>query len=220
MDGKFLFSMDRDLLIEELIYENLIQFGVGFKSLRLVMNKNILVDLAVKGEKDAPVVQLAIGAGNDAPPCLWSALDLASAPKRFFEEEKKLEVATEGKSVFEKGSKTLYGSKNGKKNYLRRVRKKITKSKKMAELKALMKVEPEAAEELPIHASSPLLKGSHFHPLAATEGEERVTRIASTPPSPVDYLVKRTPKEKLTLRTRILKNIIHTCDAQTCQTKE
>ncbi|PKU82734.1 hypothetical protein MA16_Dca020313 [Dendrobium catenatum] len=213
MAGKLLFSMDRDLMVEELIYEKSIQFGIGFKSLRLVMNGNTFMDLIVEGKKDVPLVQLAIGARNDAPPSLWSALNLASAPKEFLEDAKKLEVATEGKLVFEKGSsssETIYCSKNAKRNYLRRVRKKITKSKKIAKLKTLAKVELVAAEELPIPASSPLLKESRFHPLVAAEGEERVTRIASTSSSPVDYSVKRTPKEKLTLRTRMLRNIIHT----------
>ncbi|KAH0434479.1 hypothetical protein IEQ34_026813 [Dendrobium chrysotoxum] len=126
------------------------------------------------------------------------------------EERVKALPGEQGSSRFE----ALFGTKSAKKNYLRRVRKKITKLRKIAAQKALSLVEPEAAEELPIPASSPLLKGSRFHPLTATAGEERVTRIASSPPSSVDYSVKRTSKEKHTMRTRMLRNIIHTCAAQ------
>ncbi|KAH0465837.1 hypothetical protein IEQ34_005940 [Dendrobium chrysotoxum] len=116
--------------------------------------------------------------------------------------------APEARSIFEKGSSfgIPFTTKNQKKNYLRRVRRKIAKSRK---------VEPEAVEDLPIPASSPLLQGSHFHPLATASGEERVSRIASIPPCPVDYSTKRTHKEKQLQRTRMLRNIIHTCAAQT-----
>ncbi|KAL0927524.1 hypothetical protein M5K25_001699 [Dendrobium thyrsiflorum] len=85
---------------------------------------------------------------------------------------------------------------------------------------SVWKVAPEAVEELPILAFSPLLKGSSFYPLTAAAGEERVSWIASTPPCPVDYSIKKTPKEKQVLRTRILRNIIHTCAAQAGETKE
>ncbi|KAH0448619.1 hypothetical protein IEQ34_022419 [Dendrobium chrysotoxum] len=44
------------------------------------------------------------------------------------------------------------------------------------------KVEPDFVEELPILASSPLLKGSRFYPLTAAIGEERVAKI------PIDLL--------------------------------
>ncbi|KAH0461252.1 hypothetical protein IEQ34_008827 [Dendrobium chrysotoxum] len=121
-----------------------------------------------------------MGATSDLPPMLELAADATLTPpvSSIQNEEKKSEI----KSTIEKGSsnsRTLFGTKSARKNYLRR---------------------PEAAEELPVPTSSPLLKGSHFDPLAATAGEERVARIASSPPSPVDYSVKRPTKEKYTLR--------------------
>ncbi|KAH0448395.1 hypothetical protein IEQ34_022195 [Dendrobium chrysotoxum] len=103
--------------------------------------------------------------------------------------------APEIRSVFEKGSSSgiPFTSKNQKKNYLRRVRRKIAKSRKIVEVKTLAQVDPEAVEDLPIPAFSPLLQGSHFHPLVAAPGEERVSRIASIPPRHIDYSTKRTP---------------------------
>ncbi|PKU81017.1 hypothetical protein MA16_Dca016786 [Dendrobium catenatum] len=77
-----------------------------------------------------------------------------------------------------------FSTKNQKKNYLRKLWKKISKAKKVGSFKTLAQVEPEAVEELPIRASSPLLKGSHFYPLASTQGEETIARIAHSPPCP------------------------------------
>ncbi|KAH0461322.1 hypothetical protein IEQ34_008897 [Dendrobium chrysotoxum] len=220
MAGKLLFSVDRDLQVEELIHSSAIQFGMGFKTLKLSVNGGTIINLAAEGE-NGPVVELAVGATSDLPPVLELAAGATLTPSvpSVQSEDKKIEV----KSTVEKGSSSsgaLFGTKSARKNYLRRIRKKITKSRKIAEQKALSLVEHEAAEELPLPASSPLLKGSSFHPLAAAAGEERVTRIASSPPSPVDYTVKRTTKEKNTLRTKMLRNIIHTCAAETRQTKE
>ncbi|KAH0452683.1 hypothetical protein IEQ34_019982 [Dendrobium chrysotoxum] len=220
MAGKLLFSVDRDLQVEELIHSSAIQFGMGFKTLKLSVNGGTIINLAAEGENGL-VVELAVGATSDLPPVLELAAGATLTPSvpSVQSEDKKIEV----KSTVEKGSSSsaaLFGTKSARKNYLRRIRKKITKSRKIAEQKALSLVEPEAAEELPILASSPLLKGSRFYPLVAAAGEERVTRIASSPPSPVDYTVKRTTKEKNTLRTRMLRNIIHTCAAETGQTKE
>ncbi|KAH0461557.1 hypothetical protein IEQ34_009132 [Dendrobium chrysotoxum] len=220
MAGKLLFSVDRDLQVEELIHSSAIQFGMGFKTLKLSVNGGTIINLAAEGE-NGPVVELAVGAMSDLPPVLELAAGATLTPSvpSVQSEDKKIEV----KSTVEKGSSSstaLFGTKSARKNYLRRIRKKITKSRKIAEQKALSLVEPEAVEELPIPASSPLLKGSRFHPLAAAAGEERVTRIASSPPSPVDYTVKRITKEENTLRTRMLRNIIHTCAAETGQTKE
>ncbi|PKU68630.1 hypothetical protein MA16_Dca026109 [Dendrobium catenatum] len=71
-------------------------------------------------------------------------------------------------------SRFTFISKNQRKNYLRRVRKKIAKARNVVPAKTLGQVEPEAAEEYPIPTSSPLLKGSHFYPLVAPQGEDRV----------------------------------------------
>ncbi|KAH0465715.1 hypothetical protein IEQ34_005818 [Dendrobium chrysotoxum] len=218
MARKLLFSVDRDLYVEELIHSSIIQFKMGFKSLRLSVNGGTIINLAVEGDKNGPEVKLAVGATDNLPPMLELVAGVTLTPlaPSVQEEDEKFEI----KSTVEKGSsssKPLFGTRSARKNYLRRVRKKIIKSRKIAEQKALSLVEPEAAEELPIPASSPLLKGSHFHPLVATTGEERVARIVSSLPSLIDYSVKRTPKEKHTLRTRMLRNIIHTCAAETGQ---
>ncbi|KAH0458828.1 hypothetical protein IEQ34_011642 [Dendrobium chrysotoxum] len=220
MAGKLLFSVDRDIQVEDLIHSSAIQFGMGFKTLKLSVNGGTIINLTAEG-KNGPVVEIAVGATSDLPPMLELVAGATLTPfaSSIQSEDKKTEV----KSTVEKGSSSsgaLFGTKSARKNYLRRIRKKITKSRKIAEQKALSLVEPEAVEELHIPAFSPLLKGSRFHPLAATAGEERVTRIASSPPSPVDYTVKKTTKEKNTLRIRMLRNIIHTCAAETGQTKE
>ncbi|PKU87067.1 hypothetical protein MA16_Dca023758 [Dendrobium catenatum] len=136
----------------------------------------------------------------------------------------KLEVESEILAVDSNQQRSSSGlkfaTKNQKKNYLRRLRKKISKAKRVVPFKTLAQVEPEAAEELPIPAFSPLLKRSRFYPLSSAQGEERAARIARSPPCLVDYSTKKTPKEKHIQRTRILRNIIHTYAAQSGQTKK
>ncbi|KAH0463027.1 hypothetical protein IEQ34_007609 [Dendrobium chrysotoxum] len=99
----------------------------------------------------------------------------------------------EAKSIFEEGSSSWipFTSKNQRMNYLRRVRKKIAKARKIIEVKTLGQVETKADDELPIPTFSPLLKGSGFHPLAVDAGEERVTKIASSMLCSVDYSNKK-----------------------------
>ncbi|KAH0470665.1 hypothetical protein IEQ34_000388 [Dendrobium chrysotoxum] len=133
-----------------------IQFGLGFSTAELTLDGKSILSLDV-AEADSPVLELVVGPVTDP----------VEAPKIG--------------SVFEKGSSSgiPFTSKNQKKNYLRRVRRKIAKSRKIVEVKTLAQVDPESVEDLPIPASSPLLQGSRFHPLAAASGEERVSRIAT-----------------------------------------
>ncbi|PKU74986.1 hypothetical protein MA16_Dca020197 [Dendrobium catenatum] len=107
-----------------------------------------------------------------------------------------VEVPIKVKSIFEEGSSSglTFATKNQRKNYMRRIRKNISKAKRVVPFKTLAQVEPEAAKELPIPTSSPLLKGSRFYPLIAAHGEERLGRIAYSPPCPVDYSTRKTPE--------------------------
>ncbi|KAH0462955.1 hypothetical protein IEQ34_007537 [Dendrobium chrysotoxum] len=226
MARKLLFSVDRELHVEELIHNRKIQFGMGFKSLKLSVTSGTIINLVAEDNKDAPMVEIVIGAGTDTPPILETKDIVTSvpiAPPAQEDKKRKPAVKFRVNSVFEKlssSSKEPFRTNSARKNYLRRVRNKITKLRKIVEQKTLSLVEPKTAEKLPITASSPLLKGSRFHPLTTAARAMRVTRIASSPPSPVDYFVKRTPNEKHALRTRMLRNIIHTCAAQIGQTKE
>ncbi|KAH0450923.1 hypothetical protein IEQ34_021615 [Dendrobium chrysotoxum] len=193
---------------------------MGFKSLKLSVNGGTLINLTIEGE-NGPVVELAVGPTSDLPTMLELVAGAILTPPAPLvqNKDKKIEV----RSTIEKGSSNLgalFGTKSARKNYLTRVSKKIAKSRKIAEQKALSLVDLEATEEFPVPPSSPLLKGSHFYPLVAAVGEERVVRITSSPPSSVDYSVKRTTKEKHTLRTRMLRNNIHICAAKKGQTKE
>ncbi|KAH0466828.1 hypothetical protein IEQ34_004066 [Dendrobium chrysotoxum] len=157
MAGKLLFSIDRALQVEELIHSNVVQFGMGFKTLKLFVNGGTIINLAAEGE-NSPVIELAVGATSDLPPMLELATGVTLTPSipSVQSEDKKTEV----KSTIEKGSSSsgaLFGTKSVRKNYLRRVWKKITKSRKIAEQKALSLVELEAVEELPIPAESSIM---------------------------------------------------------------
>ncbi|KAH0456663.1 hypothetical protein IEQ34_014570 [Dendrobium chrysotoxum] len=197
MAGQLHFAFQKGLTCEQIDLGNQIQFRLGFSTTELTLDGKSILSLNV-AEVDSPVLELVLGPVTDP-----------------------IEAPEIG-SIFEKGSSSgiPFTSKNQKKNYLRRVRRKIAKSRKIVEFKTLAQVDLEPVEDLPIPASSPLLQGSRFHPLAAASGEERVSRIASIPPRPVDYSTKRTPEEKQLQRTRMLRNIIHTCAAQMGETKE
>ncbi|KAH0454876.1 hypothetical protein IEQ34_016800 [Dendrobium chrysotoxum] len=173
MAGQLLFTFQKGLTCEQIDLGNQIQFGLGFSTAELTLDgKSILSLNAAKA--DSPILEPVLGPVTDP-----------------------VEAPVIG-SIFKKGSSSgiPFTSKNQKKNYLRRVRRKIAKSRKIMEVKTLAQVNPEAVEDLPIPASSPLLQGSRFHPLAAASGEERVSRIARIPPRPVDYSTKRAPEEK------------------------
>ncbi|KAH0454949.1 hypothetical protein IEQ34_016873 [Dendrobium chrysotoxum] len=170
MVGKLIFSFDKDLSYKQIDLGSNILFGLDFHTLKLSMNGEKLVNLNA-AELDSPILELILGLGPEP-------LNLSKEERKSKSTVKTIEV----KSIFEKGSssKVPFISKNQKKNYLRRVRRKIAKSRKVVEVKTLSQVEPEAIEDILIHASSPLLRGSRFHPLAAAEGEARVARIASS----------------------------------------
>ncbi|KAL0910749.1 hypothetical protein M5K25_018832 [Dendrobium thyrsiflorum] len=209
MAGKLYFTFERGLTCEQIDLGNKIQFGLGFTSAELTLDGKKILELDVPKDQ-SPVLELV----------LETHLDPLSPTKG-----EQVGTPVEGPEVrptFEEGSSsaTPFTSKNQRKNYLRRVRKKIAKARKGIEIKTLAQVEPEAVEDLPIPASSPLLRGSRFHPLAAAMGEERVTRIARAPPCPVDYSTRTTLKEKQLQRSRVLRNMIHTCAAQVGETKE
>ncbi|PKU62746.1 hypothetical protein MA16_Dca028526 [Dendrobium catenatum] len=187
MAGQLIFSFDRAFSSTVNDQGNTIIFGMGFSTLELSMDGHQIVSLDVSKEVP-PLVELILGSAPTLP--------VISDDQK--QSEPVVEPPTEVKSVFEEGSSSRlnFSTKNQKKNYLRRLRKKISKAKRIVPFKTLAQVEPEADEELPIPASSLLLKGSRFYPLASTQGEERIARIARSPPCPVDYSTKKTSKEK------------------------
>ncbi|PKU60173.1 hypothetical protein MA16_Dca027953 [Dendrobium catenatum] len=211
MAGQLIFSFDRELTSTVNDQGSTIIFGMGFSTLELAMDGHQIVSLDASKEIP-PVVELIVGSAPTLP--------VVSDDQK--QSEPVVEPPTEVKSIFVEGSSSglSFATKNQKKNYLRRLRKKISKAKRVVPFKTLAQVEPEAAKELPIPSSSPLLKGSLFYPLASAQGEERAARIARSPPCLVDYSTKKTRKEKYLQRTRTLRNIIHTCAVQTGQTKE
>ncbi|PKU61532.1 hypothetical protein MA16_Dca023842 [Dendrobium catenatum] len=187
MAGKLIFSFDRELSSTVNDQGSTVVFGMGFNTLEFFMDGHEIVSLDASKDP-TPMIELIMGSAPTVP--VETEVQKQS--------ELVIETPNVVKSVFEEGSSSglNFATKNRKKNYLRRLRKKITKAKKVVPFKTLAQVEPEAAEELPIPASSPLLKGSRFYPLASTQGEEREARIACSPPCPVDYSTKKTSKEK------------------------
>ncbi|PKU83834.1 hypothetical protein MA16_Dca018467 [Dendrobium catenatum] len=204
MADQLIFSFDRALSSTVNDQGNTIIFGMGFSTLELSMDGHQIVSLDASKEVP-PVVELIVGSAPTLP--------VISDDQK--QSEPVVEPPTEVMSIFEEGSSSRlnFSTKNQKKNYLRILRKKISKAKRIIPFKTLAQVEPDADEELPIPASSPLLKGSRFYPLASAQGEERISRISRSPPCPVDYTTKKTSKEKHLQKTRALRNIIHTYDA-------
>ncbi|PKU78816.1 hypothetical protein MA16_Dca000159 [Dendrobium catenatum] len=187
MGGKLIFTFDRELSSTVNNQGRTVIFGLGFDTLKFYMDGHEIVKLDAS-KNPTPELELIVG--------VTSVVPVESETQKL--PEPVVETHTEVKSIFEKGSSSGFNffTKNQKKNYLRRLRKKISKAKRVVPFKTLAQVEPEAAEELSIPASSPLLKGSRFYPLASTQGEERAARIAHSPPCLVDYSTKKTPKEK------------------------
>ncbi|KAL0918979.1 hypothetical protein M5K25_011035 [Dendrobium thyrsiflorum] len=74
-------------------------------------------------------------------------------------------------------SSTLFASKNQRKNYLCRVRKKTIKAKNIIESEALEQVKPKANRDFITPYTYPLFGGSPFHPLPFTKGREVVRMI-------------------------------------------
>lgn len=63
MVGKLIFSLD--LYVNELIYNNCIQFEMGFKTLNVLVNGVSLADVIAEGEVDTPLVDIIMVAGTD-----------------------------------------------------------------------------------------------------------------------------------------------------------
>ncbi|PKU59370.1 hypothetical protein MA16_Dca028910 [Dendrobium catenatum] len=187
MAGKLIFAFDRELSSTVNHQGSTVVFGIRFNTLEFFMDGHEIVSLDASKDP-TPVIELIVGSA----PTVLVETDVQK------QSEPVIETPNVVKSVFEEGSSSRlnFATKNQKKNYLMRLRKKITKAKRVVPFKTLAQVEPEAADKLPIPASSPLLKGSRFYPLASAQGEERAARIACSPPCLVDYSTKKTSREK------------------------
>ncbi|KAL0912000.1 hypothetical protein M5K25_017941 [Dendrobium thyrsiflorum] len=67
MAGKLIFSLDRNLTIEEIICGGSIQFGVEFQNFKLSIDGEELINLSAIIHKDSPLVEITLGLGVDSP---------------------------------------------------------------------------------------------------------------------------------------------------------
>lgn len=61
MASMLIFSLDCNKYMLELIYNNSIQFGMGFQTHKLIVNGEMVLELATKNEKDVPLVVIDVG---------------------------------------------------------------------------------------------------------------------------------------------------------------
>ncbi|KAH0463941.1 hypothetical protein IEQ34_006727 [Dendrobium chrysotoxum] len=87
-------------------------------------------------------------------------------------------------------------SKNKMKNYLRRVRKKVVKARKTAEVKALKHVKSKANKKFVAPSTNPFPGGSHFHPSHVTQWREVVETRAQSSIHLLNYYMTRINQAK------------------------
>ncbi|KAL0909989.1 hypothetical protein M5K25_020909 [Dendrobium thyrsiflorum] len=195
MAGKLILSLDRNLTIEETICDGSIQFRVEFQNFKLSIDGERLVDLSAGTQKDSPLVEITLGQGFDSPISKIEAIvtPLSIVPFVEMGNNQQSMIIKEIQSVSEIGSNfsTYFASKNQKKNYLKRVKKKAIKARKIAESGALKKVKSEANKEFVAPCTYPLFGGSHFHPLFVDQMRQVVKRIARPSPCPFSYYTEK-----------------------------
>ncbi|KAL0914278.1 hypothetical protein M5K25_014611 [Dendrobium thyrsiflorum] len=186
MAGKLVLSLDRNLIMEETVHDGSIQFRVEFQNFKLSIDGETLIDLPAGLQWDLPLVEITLGAGVDSP---ISKMEIAVTPLPIVpltEEDKHQESMTidEGSPQSEIGSssRTFVTSKNRKKNYLRRLRKRNFKARMIAESETFKQVECEAKQEFVAPYTSPL-------PFA--QRKEVVSEVAQSSMRLLDYYTKR-----------------------------
>ncbi|KAL0921663.1 hypothetical protein M5K25_008760 [Dendrobium thyrsiflorum] len=124
-----------------------------------------LVDLSAGTQKDSSLVEITLGQGVDSPISKIEATVTPLSIVPFIE--------------------------NQKKNYLKRVKKKAIKARKITESAALKKVKSKASKEFVAPCTYPLFGGNHFHPLFIDQMREVVRRIARSSPCPFNYYTEK-----------------------------
>ncbi|PKU79587.1 hypothetical protein MA16_Dca000933 [Dendrobium catenatum] len=126
MAGKLIFSFDRELSSQVNNLGSIVIFGMGFSTVELSMDGHKIIDLGASKEVP-PIFELIVG----STPTLPVSSDEEKQPKLI------AEAPTEVMTVFEEGSSSglTFTTKNQRKNYMRRLRKKISKAKDSSPLR-------------------------------------------------------------------------------------
>ncbi|KAL0919026.1 hypothetical protein M5K25_011093 [Dendrobium thyrsiflorum] len=185
MAGKLVLSLDRNLIMEETVHNGSIQFKVEFQKFKLSIDGETLIDLPAEIQWDLPLVEITLASGVDSPISEMEVdvTPLTTVPST--KEDKSQELINEGSSQSEirSSSSTLFvTSKNRKKNYLRRLRKRNFKARMIAESETFKQVECEAKQEFVAPYTSPL-------PFA--QRKEVVSEVAQSSMRLLDYYTKR-----------------------------
>ncbi|KAL0922066.1 hypothetical protein M5K25_006028 [Dendrobium thyrsiflorum] len=192
MAGKLVLSLDRNLIMEETVHDGSIQFRVEFQNFKLSIDGETLIDLPAGLQWDLPLVEITLGAGVDSP---ISKMEIAVTPLPIVpltEEDKHQESMTidEGSPQSEIGSssRTFVTSKNKKKNYLRRLRKRNLKARMITESESFKQVECKDKQEFVAPYTSPL-------PFA--QRKEVVNRVAQSSMRLLDYYTRRINQDRI-----------------------
>ncbi|KAL0903442.1 hypothetical protein M5K25_027823 [Dendrobium thyrsiflorum] len=183
--GKLVLSLDRNLIMEKTVHDGSIQFRVEFQNFKLSIDGETLIDLPARMLWDSPLVEITLGSGVDSPISEMEVdvTPLTTVPST--KEDKSQELIDEEFSQSEIGSSssTLFvTSKNRKKNYLRRLRKRNFKARMIAESETFKQVKFEAKQEF---------VAPYTYPLPFAQRKEVVSRVAQSSMRLLDYYTKR-----------------------------
>ncbi|KAH0455838.1 hypothetical protein IEQ34_015870 [Dendrobium chrysotoxum] len=195
MAGKLIFSMDKNLIVEGITSRNFIQFEIQFQDFKLSVDGEEMINLSVRIQRDAPLVEITLGLGVDSP-ISEMEVDVTPLPivlSTHVEKNQNLITTGELPSQFEieSSSSIPVASKNKRKNYLRRVRKKAVKARKTAEAKALKHVNSKANKKFVAHSTYPFPSENYFHPSLVAQRREVVETRARSPIHLLNYYMAR-----------------------------
>ncbi|KAL0927684.1 hypothetical protein M5K25_001882 [Dendrobium thyrsiflorum] len=179
--------------MEETVHDGSIQFRVEFQNFKLSIDGETLIDLPAGLQWDLPLVEITLGSGVDSS---ISKMEIIVTPLPIVpltEEDKHQESMTidEGSSQSEIGSSssTLFvTSKNRKKNYLRRLRKRNFKARMIDESETFKQVEFEAKKEF---------VAPYTFPLPFAQRKEVVSRVAQSSMRLLDYYTRRINQDRI-----------------------
>ncbi|KAI0508229.1 hypothetical protein KFK09_014364 [Dendrobium nobile] len=164
MAGKLVFSLNRDVPVEEILSGNSIQYEMEFQDLKISVNGERILDMSASIQKDFPLVEVTLGSGADSPISKMEVV-VAPAPTILSTQEDQNQKSITIKEIpsqseIGSNSSTPVVGRNKMKNYLRRARKRNLKARKTSELEALEKTDFEANRVFVAPSTYPLLAQS------------------------------------------------------------
>ncbi|KAH0455169.1 hypothetical protein IEQ34_015201 [Dendrobium chrysotoxum] len=151
-------------------------------------------------DRDLIVEGITSGSGVNSPISEMEAVVTPLTTVSSTEEDNNQKLITTGElpsqSEIESSSGIPVASKNKRKNYLRRVRKKVVKARKTAEVKALKYVKSKTNKQFVAPSTYPFPDGNHFHPSPFAQRKEVVEMSTRSSIHLLDYYMARINQAK------------------------